>query len=82
MLFYLFIPKENQAPLKGIYANGHFRMRLDDLPGFLHAFTPINIVENKNGIIMNMIQTLVKVIKGGFFLMIAIKKNKVIGFIS
>ena len=60
MLFYLFFPKENQAPLKGIYANGHFRMRLDDLPGLLHALAPINIVENKYRVIMNMFEALGK----------------------
>jgi hypothetical protein len=51
MLFFLFISKENQAPLKGVDGDFYFRVFFDGFPSFGHGGRPMNVVENPHGIV-------------------------------
>ena len=55
MLFFLFFMKKYNAPIKSIDTYGNIRMLFNILPSLLHTFAPIDVIKDKNRIIMNML---------------------------
>jgi len=56
MFFFLFFSEKYQPPSVGVNAYPRFRMPANILPGLLHAFAPVNIVKNKNRIVLGIFQ--------------------------
>ena len=77
MFFPLFLSKKYKAPEKGVDGNGYLRVLFDDFPSLGHAFWPINIIKNKNGVVVDWWEEGFKICYGGFFGMVAIKKDQI-----
>ena len=78
MLFGLeVILKKNNPDKEQINAQCYLRVFTDILPCFLHFFTPVNVVKDKNGSLSCSLQQLMKIPERGHPAVIAIHESKV-----
>ena len=53
LLYFKLFAKENKAQKEDVHRALHSRMCLDFGPGFFHFFAPMDVVENKNGVVVS-----------------------------
>ena len=81
MLFtFKFATKEIQNPKKNVDVKRTAGMFFNFCPGFFHFGTPVNVIENKNGVVVRFFQQLVKIIHGWSVAMVAINVCQVDGW--
>lgn len=72
-----FFFEKYDADKEQIYGEPHFRMAFNFLPGVFHALAPVNIIKNKNRIVVRLWKKRFKIMQGRGFLVIAIYKKQV-----
>ncbi len=68
---------ENDAEKKQVDGLGNLIVCLDVFPRQFHVFTPMDIIENKNGILMGTVQQLIEIIQGRDSSVIRIQKRQI-----
>jgi hypothetical protein len=81
VLFHLSFSKEYHPPEERVNSDSDLVMIFNVCPGFLHGGCPVNVIKNKNTILMSRIKALLEIGKGGFLLMISVKIDKIVLFI-
>ena len=73
MFLLLFLSKENETPKEGVNCHFYSRMLFDFLPCFFHFTGPVDVIKNKDGVIMYFREKFFKVIQGRLLLMITVE---------
>ena len=68
--------------METVYRNPNRFVIFNVLPSFCHAFRPINIIKNKDGIVICFRQKHFKILNGSDFIMVPIKLDAIIGWLT
>jgi hypothetical protein len=77
LLHFLFFPEKYQAYKEKVNSKCYSRVLLYVLPGFLHSFAPVNVVENKNRLLGCFGQQLFEIAFSRLLLVVAIDEGEV-----
>ena len=77
MLGRLFFPEEYEPEIIKVYCNGNPRMPFDRFPSRLHTTAPVDIIEDKNAIVMRLRHTLFEILQGRGLRVVTINENHV-----
>ena len=77
MLLLAFAFEEDNAHLEKIQAHGDPGMLDDCFPGSAHPFRPVDVIENKNGIVCRFLEALFEIMEGWFLAVVSIEPYKI-----
>ena len=77
MLLLAFAFEEDNAHLEKIQAHGDPGMLDDSFPGGAHPFRPVDVIENKNGIVCRFLEALFEIMEGRFLAVVSIEPYKI-----
>src|SRR4030095_9333920 len=77
LLFFEFMAQQGYANKEQINSASDRRIFFDFLPGLFHLLTPVNVIQDKNGIIICLCKQLTKIIYCGSVTVITIHKCKI-----
>jgi hypothetical protein len=73
--FFEFLPEKNDPYEKKVDRTANSRVHFYLLPGLLHFKAPVNIVKDKNGMVIHFWQQTIKIIQSWFTAVVTIDKG-------
>src|SRR5436190_12778358 len=77
MLLRLLTAQEDKPHGEQVDGNSDPRMSLDGLPGFLHAFAPMDVIQYEDRVVVRFGQALFEIVQGGFLGMVTIEEGQI-----